>query len=160
MARNGIDPRPLCPRRPGAKTSQSAEATLSAYRRSTDRLEYDYRTSAPKEWSGIDEFLAADLAVATIALRDARLRLADEDPVILIRPRGAQMINPLMPIVSSLVNQTLRLAGRLRLSAQNVDAEDNVTTATARKRKHSAEVREKLAEDDNLISRPRPIPVQ
>lgn len=39
-------------------------------------------TRAPSEWSGIDEFLVCDLAVATIALRDERSRLANEDMVL------------------------------------------------------------------------------
>jgi hypothetical protein len=117
-------------------------------------------TRAPEEWSGIDEFFAADLAVATIALRNARLRLANEDPVT-IGPRGGSQINPLVPVISSLVNQTLRLSARLRLGALDVGDEDNITTAAARKRKKEAEAREKMAADDSeLILRPRPTAVQ
>jgi len=112
-------------------------------------------TRAPEEWSGIDEFLAADLAVVTIALRDARQLLGEEDMVI-TGPRGGSMVNPLMPIVSSLVNQELRLSARLRLSSQDVEIEQGINSASARKRKISEEVREKIAEDDNLIHRPRP----
>jgi len=113
-------------------------------------------TRAPQEWSGIDEHLAADLCITTIALRDMRERLAGEDPVI-IGARGTPIINPLMPIVSSLLNQTLRLSHRLRLSVQDANEETNTTTAAARQRKREAEHRDELIDDDaDLIARPTP----
>ena len=160
MPRNGIDPN-------GAFSRAELEEKLAAppkppYALTADQMvvwNMIVATRAPQEWSGIDEFLAADLAISTIALRDARLRLAGEDPVI-TGPQGGRAINPLMPIVSSLVNQTLRLAARLRLGALDVSSEDNITTASVRKRKHAEEAREKLSDDNSLIVRPRPQSVQ
>ena len=98
------------------------------------------KTRAPQEWSGIDEFFAADLAVATIALRDARLPSADVEDPVLTGPKGGrtgESVDAYRVVLGKSV--VLRLSNRLRLSAQDVDAEDNVSSATARKRKQSAE---------------------
>jgi len=117
------------------------------------------QTRSPQEWSGVDVYFAGDLCRATIALRDARAQLAGEDSVI-TGAQGGRTVNPWMPVISSLLNQTLRLSARLRLSAQDVGAETNQTTAAARKRKAQAEHRDELSQDDaDLIARPRPTPV-
>ena len=88
------------------------------------------------------------------------MRLADEDPVI-TGPQGGRIINPLMPVISSLVNQELRLSAHLRLGALDIGSENTIESTGARKRKQAAEVREQLSEDDpDLILRPRPKAVQ
>src|SRR5262245_47449513 len=161
MARNGLDPH--SPFALAKLDAQLAYPPKPPYPLSADQItvwDMIVETRAPEEWSGIDEFLAADLCVATVALRDARLRLATED-LVTVGPRGGSAVNPLMAIISSLVNQTLRLSGRLRLGILDAGSEDNITTAAARKRMKAAEVRDKMAADDpDLILRPKPTATQ
>src|SRR5262245_8784978 len=107
MARNGIDPDG--PYALAKLDEKLANPPKPPYRLNADQMvvwRMIVGTRAPQEWSGIDEFFAADLCVATVALRDARLRLANEDPVI-TGPKGGTLVNPLMPVISSLVNQSL-----------------------------------------------------
>src|SRR5262245_61058565 len=128
MARNGIDPH--SPFALAKLEEKLAAAPKPPYALTPDQQtvwDMILTTRAPEEWSGIDEFLAADLCIAAVALRDARVRLADEDPVV-VGPRGGSQVNPLIPYISSLVNQCLRLSGRLRLGVLDAGCEDNVTT--------------------------------
>jgi len=160
MARSGNDPQGLHAQ---AKLEQQlANPPVPAYPLTDEQMvvwDMVVHTRAPEEWSGIDTYLACDLAVATIALRDARTKLAIETPVV-VGARGGNTLNPLVSYVASLVHQQLRLAGRLRLSVLDSGEQTNVTTANARRRKRQAEERQRMAERDELIPRPRPQQVQ
>src|SRR3954470_12840994 len=113
MARNDLDPHGSFAR--ATLGEQLANLPVPPYPLNDDeQVVWDMivRTRAPVEWSGLDEFFAADLCRVTIALRDARAQLADGDSVI-TGPRGGGIMNPLVSVVSSLLGQVLRLSGRL-----------------------------------------------